>query len=306
MLIREIPEAREVGLAQLCEFIEDCEFTFLSVQILHLLGEEGPSTKEPGALLAGPPPLSGRCAARAAAGLPWPSMHKAHTHTCTHARPPTLHTFTHARPPTLPPSNPPPTARYIRYIYNRVILENATVRAAALSSLARFGAACPELHDRVVLLLKRALYDNDDEVRGWRASWLTGGLRGWRAGLGDCACGGEEPRGAVRSLPLPAGRGRRVCTDRPPPPHPHACPPPSPYLPCPARQVRDRATLYLYQLTRAPAGPASVDPAWRIPAKGLEVALAGYLAQADTEEPFDLVRVSLKCWLVAAGGAKAA
>ena len=35
-------------LLQLCEFIEDCEFTFLSVQILHLLGEEGPKTKDPG------------------------------------------------------------------------------------------------------------------------------------------------------------------------------------------------------------------------------------------------------------------
>ena len=48
VLIRDIPEAKEQGLAQLCEFIEDCEFTFLSVQILHLLGEEGPRTKDPG------------------------------------------------------------------------------------------------------------------------------------------------------------------------------------------------------------------------------------------------------------------
>lgn len=156
VLIREIPEAKEMGLAQLCEFIEDCEFTFLSVQILHLLGEEGPRTKDP--------------------------------------------------------------ARYIRYIYNRVILENATVRAAALSSLARFGAHCPELRDRVILLIKRALFDNDDEVR-------------------------------------------------------------------------DRATLYLYQLQRAPAGPESVDPHWRIPAKGLEAALAAYLEGADTEQPFDLACV---------------
>lgn len=30
--------------------------------------------------------------------------------------------------------------RYIRYIYNRIILENATVRAAAVSALANFGA----------------------------------------------------------------------------------------------------------------------------------------------------------------------
>ena len=57
-------------------------------------------------------------------------------------------------------------ARYIRYIYNRIILENATVRAAALSTLARFGAEVPALRPRVLVLLKRALYDNDDEVGG--------------------------------------------------------------------------------------------------------------------------------------------
>ena len=36
-------------------------------------------------------------------------------------------------------------SRYIRYIYNRVILENAVVRAAAVSALARFGALCDDL-----------------------------------------------------------------------------------------------------------------------------------------------------------------
>lgn len=55
-------------------------------------------------------------------------------------------------------------AKYIRYIYNRVILENATVRAAAVSSLAQFGALVEELRPRVQVLLKRALHDNDDEV----------------------------------------------------------------------------------------------------------------------------------------------
>jgi hypothetical protein len=53
VLIRDIPEAKEQGLAQLCEFIEDCEFAFLSVQILHLLGEEGPRTKDPGGQAGG-------------------------------------------------------------------------------------------------------------------------------------------------------------------------------------------------------------------------------------------------------------
>lgn len=55
-------------------------------------------------------------------------------------------------------------AKYIRYIYNRVILENATVRAAAVSSLAQFGALVAELRPRIQVLLKRALHDNDDEV----------------------------------------------------------------------------------------------------------------------------------------------
>lgn len=32
---------------------QDCEFTYLSVQILHLLGEEGPATKDPGGWGAG-------------------------------------------------------------------------------------------------------------------------------------------------------------------------------------------------------------------------------------------------------------
>jgi coatomer protein complex subunit gamma len=35
--------------------------------------------------------------------------------------------------------NTPSPTKYIRYIYNRIILENATVRAAALSALAKIG-----------------------------------------------------------------------------------------------------------------------------------------------------------------------
>ena len=110
-IIKEIPDSKEVGLVQLAEFIEDCEFTYLSVQILHLLGEEGPHTKEP--------------------------------------------------------------ARYIRFIYNRIILENATVRAAAVSALARFAYDCPELQRRVIVLLRRAALDTDDEVRDRAVLYLT-------------------------------------------------------------------------------------------------------------------------------------
>ncbi|XP_078170528.1 coatomer gamma-2 subunit, putative / gamma-2 coat protein, putative / gamma-2 COP [Carex rostrata] len=102
-LIRDIPDAKENGLFHLCEFIEDCEFTYLSTQILHFLGNEGPRTSDP--------------------------------------------------------------SKYIRYIYNRVILENATVRAAAVSTLAKFGALVDSLKPRIFVLLRRCLFDSDDEVR---------------------------------------------------------------------------------------------------------------------------------------------
>ncbi|PWN89809.1 putative coatomer gamma-2 subunit [Acaromyces ingoldii] len=102
-MIQFIGDCKEAALAHLCEFIEDCEFTKLSVRILHLLGVEGPKMAQP---------------------------HK-----------------------------------YIRYIYNRVILENAIVRAAAVNSLAKFGLEDKALTARITVLLERCLDDVDDEVR---------------------------------------------------------------------------------------------------------------------------------------------
>lgn len=64
-------------------------------------------------------------------------------------------------------------AKYIRYIYNRVILESAEVRAAAVSALARFGASSDELLPSILVLLKRSMLDEDDEVRD-RASFFYG------------------------------------------------------------------------------------------------------------------------------------
>jgi len=43
-------------------------------------------------------------------------------------------------------------------------LENATVRASAVSALAKFGVVVEELRPRILILLRRCLYDNDDEV----------------------------------------------------------------------------------------------------------------------------------------------
>lgn len=102
-VIEENPEAKESGLAHLCEFIEDCEHTSLAVKILHLMGREGPRTTHP--------------------------------------------------------------SKYIRFVYNRLILENAQVRAAAVTSLSKFGAYCEDLLGNILVLLQRSLLDTDDEVR---------------------------------------------------------------------------------------------------------------------------------------------
>lgn len=55
--------------------------------------------------------------------------------------------------------------KYIRFIYNRVLLEAPAVRAAAVSSLAKFGASCEDLNESVMVLLEHCLLDNNDEVR---------------------------------------------------------------------------------------------------------------------------------------------
>lgn len=102
-VMKKVKECRETALFHLCEFIEDCEFTVLSVQILHLLGEEGPSTSDP--------------------------------------------------------------QKYIRFIFNRVILENSAIRAAAVSSMTKFAVKVAQLRPSIIELLKRSLVDDDDEVR---------------------------------------------------------------------------------------------------------------------------------------------
>ncbi|KAI5464269.1 adaptin N terminal region-domain-containing protein [Mariannaea sp. PMI_226] len=64
------------------------------------------------------------------------------------------------------PKTAQPT-KYIRYIYNRVVLENAIVRASAVTALAKFGVGQkdPEVKKSVKVLLTRCLDDVDDEVR---------------------------------------------------------------------------------------------------------------------------------------------
>merc|ERR1712227_860494 len=101
-IINESPESKEIGLLQLCEFIEDCEHTSLATRVIHLLGDQGPQCANP--------------------------------------------------------------AKFIRFIYNRVILENEVVRAASIAALAKFGTV-PALTDSILTLLQRSMVDEDDEVR---------------------------------------------------------------------------------------------------------------------------------------------
>lgn len=54
---------------------------------------------------------------------------------------------------------------YIRFIYNRVNLEKAVIRAAAISSLASFAHKVPSLKKSILLLMHKCLQDSDDEVR---------------------------------------------------------------------------------------------------------------------------------------------
>ncbi|CDW55059.1 coatomer subunit gamma [Trichuris trichiura] len=105
-IIEENEETKErfvLGLAYLCEFIEDCEHISLATRILYLLGCEGPRCRNP--------------------------------------------------------------RKYIRFIFNRVLLEAAPVRAAAVTALAKFGTSCKDLRSDIITLLQRCLVDSDDEVR---------------------------------------------------------------------------------------------------------------------------------------------
>lgn len=56
-------------------------------------------------------------------------------------------------------------AKLIRYIYNRLILEDAIVRTAAVGALTKLAISCPQLKDGVLPILRRCLSDEDDEVR---------------------------------------------------------------------------------------------------------------------------------------------
>lgn len=55
--------------------------------------------------------------------------------------------------------------KFVRFIYNRLILENALVRAAAADSLTKIAMRVPALKNDIATLLECGRNDNDDEVR---------------------------------------------------------------------------------------------------------------------------------------------
>ncbi|KAI1239556.1 hypothetical protein IHE44_0012682 [Lamprotornis superbus] len=70
------------------------------------------------------------------------------------------------------PRTPCPS-KYIRFIFNRVVLENEAVRAAAVSALAKFGAQNENLLPSILVLLQRCMMDSDDEVRDRATFYLN-------------------------------------------------------------------------------------------------------------------------------------
>lgn len=100
-IIEDYDETKEKGLEQLCEFIEDCEHTLLSIEVLNLIGREGPKTKK--------------------------------------------------------------ASTYIRFIANRLLLDNSMVACAATTALAKFGVV-PELRSTIRTVLDRFDLHEDYEV----------------------------------------------------------------------------------------------------------------------------------------------
>lgn len=103
-ILNNIPESREVGLVQLCEFIEDCEYPKLTAKIIYLIGDIGPESKN--------------------------------------------------------------ATELIRYIYNRLILENTIVRVACVGAFTKFALKISSCRRDIIDILKsKCCSDSEDEVR---------------------------------------------------------------------------------------------------------------------------------------------
>jgi len=145
------------------------------------------------------------------------------------------------------PSAPQPSA-FIRFIYNRVILENAAVRASAVAALAKFAARCEDLRPSILPLLARCLDDDDDEVRDRATMYLRmlgggggGGGAAGAAGAGAGAAGAEQQTAAAPAAPFEPALSRSLVAGR---------------LPLPVGALAKALTLYAM---RPGAGAFSFD-----------------------------------------------
>ncbi|EAN31649.1 Adaptin N terminal region family protein [Theileria parva strain Muguga] len=91
-IVSEIPKARTMGISNLCEFIEDCEYPEINCRIIKFLGENIPNTSNP--------------------------------------------------------------TEYIRFIYNRLMLENPLVRSASIDALENIAKALPELRTCILFIIQ--------------------------------------------------------------------------------------------------------------------------------------------------------
>nr|PVC51465.1 coat protein, gamma subunit [Theileria orientalis] len=102
-IVREIPKARNYGVLNLCEFIEDCEYAEISTKVLKFLGENIPNLKNP--------------------------------------------------------------HEYVRFIYNRLILENALVRSASIDALESIATKLPELRECIIEIIRNTNTNDNFELQ---------------------------------------------------------------------------------------------------------------------------------------------
>eukprot|EP00708_Paratrimastix_pyriformis_P002075 GAFH01000813.1.p2 GENE.GAFH01000813.1~~GAFH01000813.1.p2 ORF type:complete len:913 (-),score=313.12 GAFH01000813.1:72-2789(-) len=140
-IIEKIPTAQTDGLLHLCEFIEDCEYPPLSIRILRLLADAASSHS----------PISKAADTATRSPSPSPSL---------------------SASPSAPHFHQFDPSKHIRTIYNRVILEVESVRASAVTALARMALHYERLRPQILTILKRCQHDPHDEVRDRVAMYL--------------------------------------------------------------------------------------------------------------------------------------
>ncbi|MBV94716.1 Coatomer subunit gamma-1, partial [Eschrichtius robustus] len=100
-----------------------------------------------------------------------------------------------------PKTNNP--SKYIRFIYNRVVLEHEEVRAGAVSALAKFGAQNEEMLPSILVLLKSVLAQKQKALNaGYILNGLTVSIPGLERALQQYTLEPSEKPFDLKSVPL--------------------------------------------------------------------------------------------------------